>query len=618
MSSYGSSSYSDRSSGDRKGYGSSSYGSSDRSSGYGSSSRDDSSRGGYGEDRYGSGSGSGSSSGGYGGDRGGYGGSSGGGYGGGGSGGYGGGGGGGYGDAYGKGSNGIELGSDLKNISWEMEKLPKFEKNFYTEHPTIASWPQRDVEEWRQKNNIAVSSDCPKPIRTFEEAPFPDYLMKEITKTGFSAPTVIQSQGWPAALSGRDVIGLAQTGSGKTLAFVLPAVVHINAQPFLERGDGPIVLILAPTRELAVQIQTECSKFGSNSRIKNTCVYGGAPKGPQARDLTRGVEILIATPGRLIDFLSSARTNLRRVTYLVMDEADRMLDMGFEKQIRQILSQIRPDRQTLLWSATWPKEVQTLANEFQNNPVKVKIGSIELTANPDIKQIIVCCTEDEKLAKTVKILEEQTKDAGKVIIFSQTKKGADVLTRTLRTEGWPALSIHGDKAQAERDWVLREFKTGKSPIMIATDVAARGLDVKDITAVINYDFPNSLEDFIHRVGRTGRAGAQGTAYTFFTHANRSHANGLHKILTQGNQDVPPQLLEYVSMGGGRGYGGGGGRGYGGGGGGGGGRGYGGGGNRGYGGGGGGGGYGGGNRGYGGGGGGGGGGSYGGGGFGRRY
>jgi len=197
-------------------------------------------------------------------------------------------------------------------------------------------------------------------------------------------------------LSGRDMVGIAQTGSGKTLAFVLPAIVHINAQPLLAKGDGPIVLILSPTRELAMQTLGECQKFGSTSRIKFTCIYGGMPKGPQARELRNGVEIVIATPGRLIDFLESGTTNLRRVTYLVLDEADRMLDMGFEPQIRSIVSQIRPDRQTLLWSATWPKEIQNLARDFLKNPIQVNIGSLTLSANAAVTQDVRILDENDK------------------------------------------------------------------------------------------------------------------------------------------------------------------------------------------------------------------------------
>ncbi|KAJ2760084.1 ATP-dependent RNA helicase dbp2, partial [Coemansia nantahalensis] len=338
--------------------------------------------------------------------------------------------------------------------------------------------------------------------------------MSEIRKLGFEKPTAIQSQGWPMALSGRDMVGIASTGSGKTLAYTLPGIVHISAQPRLERGDGPIVLILAPTRELAVQIQTECNKYGANSDIRNTCVYGGAPRGPQMRDLRSGVSICIATPGRLIDMLQSGVTNLRRVTYLVLDEADRMLDMGFEPQIRKIVDQIRPDRQTLMWSATWPKEVQQLARDFLRDYIQVNIGSLDLAASHHIKQIVEVIPEDDKPHRLARHLEKiMDQRDNKTIIFSMTKRNADEITCRLRQDGWPALAIHGDKSQGERDWVIRDFRNGNSPIMVATDVASRGLDIKDVKFVINYDFPNNVEDYVHRIGRTGRAGASGTAIT---------------------------------------------------------------------------------------------------------
>jgi ATP-dependent RNA helicase DDX5/DBP2 len=202
------------------------------------------------------------------------------------------------------------------------------------EHPNITARTDAEVVAYRQQHEITLfGENIPRPVVAFEESPFPDYVLEEVKKAGFRDPTAIQAQGWPMALSGRDMIGIAATGSGKTLAYMLPGVVHINAQPYLQPGDGPIMLVLAPTRELACQIKQECDRFGSSSRIKNTCLYGGAPKGSQARDLERGCEIVIATPGRLIDFLESGKTNLKRVTYLVLDEADRMLDMGFEDQV---------------------------------------------------------------------------------------------------------------------------------------------------------------------------------------------------------------------------------------------------------------------------------------------
>jgi ATP-dependent RNA helicase DDX5/DBP2 len=224
-----------------------------------------------------------------------------------------------------------------------------------------------------------------------------------------------------------------------------------------------------------VQIQQECARFGGSSRIRNCAVYGGVPKGPQIRDLQRGAEIVIATPGRLIDMLEAGKLNLRRVTYLVMDEADRMLDMGFEPQIRKILSQIRPDKQTCMFSATWPKEVQRLANDFLNNFIQVNIGSIELAANHNVKQVIEVCTDFEKRGRLIKHLDHISQENAKVLIFTGTKRVADDLTKYLRQDGWPALAIHGDKQQQERDWVLAEFKSGRSPIMVATAVASRGL-----------------------------------------------------------------------------------------------------------------------------------------------
>lgn len=368
---------------------------------------------------------------------------------------------------------------ELIRPDWEAElpNLPTFEKNFYIEHDTVRNRSDEEVAAFRKEHEMTISgADIPKPITSFDEAGFPDYVLTEVKAEGFDKPTGIQCQGWPMALSGRDMIGVAATGSGKTLSYCLPGIVHINAQPLLQPGDGPIVLVLAPTRELAVQIQKECSKFGHSSRIRNTCVYGGVPKSQQIRDLHRGSEIVIATPGRLIDMLEIGKTNLKRVTYLVLDEADRMLDMGFEPQIRKIVDQIRPDRQTLMWSATWPKEVQRLAADYLHNPIQVQIGSLELSASHNITQLVEVISSFEKRDRLSKHLETASEDKeSKILIFASTKRTCDDITKYLREDGWPALAIHGDKDQRERDWVLNEFREGRSPIMVATDVAARGI-----------------------------------------------------------------------------------------------------------------------------------------------
>ncbi|XP_050351702.1 uncharacterized protein LOC126774294 isoform X1 [Nymphalis io] len=462
-------------------------------------------------------------------------------------------------------------GGGLRKIRWDNVQLTPFQKNFYVPHANVQKRSLADVEAYRSQHQITVKGrDVPAPSIYFEEGGFPDYAMKEILKQGFPNPTPIQAQGWPIALSGRDMVGIAQTGSGKTLAYILPAIVHIINQPRLLRDEGPIVLVLAPTRELAQQIQQAllsmngitadvegnpnnmeivAQEFGQSVQVRNTCIFGGAPKGPQGRTLERGVEIVIATPGRLIDFLEKDTTNLRRCTYLVLDEADRMLDMGFEPQIRKIIEQIRPDRQVLMWSATWPKEVQMLAEEFLHDYIQINIGSLSLSANHNILQIVDVCEEWEKNEKLLTLLTEiSSEEETKTIIFAETKRKVDEITKTINRSGWRALAIHGDKNQQDRDYVLQQFRHARSSILVATDVAARGLDVEDVKFVINYDYPNNSEDYVHRIGRTGRSHNTGTAYTLFTPNNSAKAKDLLSVLQEANQVVNPKLLELAQCG----------------------------------------------------------------------
>ncbi|XP_051996374.1 probable ATP-dependent RNA helicase DDX5, partial [Xyrauchen texanus] len=428
-------------------------------------------------------------------------------------------------------------GERLRKRHWDLNELPKFEKNFYKVHPDVTRRAMQEVEQYRRGKEVMVKGrDFPKPVIKFSEANFPNYVMDVISRQSWSEPTPIQSQGWPLGLSGKDMVGIAQTGSGKTLAYLLPAIVHINHQPFLERGDGPICLVLAPTHELAQQVQQVAAEYGKASRLKSTCIYGGAPKGPQIRDLERGVEICIATPGRLIDLLEAGKSNLRRCTYLVLDEADRMLDMGFEPQIRKIVDQICPDRQTLMWSATWPKEVCQLAEDFLKDYCQINIGVLQLSANHNILQIVDICNDGEKDDKLLRLLEEiMSEKENKTIIFVETKRRCDELTRRMRRDGWPAMGIHGDKSQQERDWVLN--------------------DVEDVKYVINYDYPNSSEDYIHRIGRTARSQKTGTAYTFFTPNNMKQANDLISVLREANQAINPKLIQMAEDRGGRSRGG---------------------------------------------------------------
>lgn len=411
------------------------------------------------------------------------------------------------------------------------------------------------MERFKQERMIKTDTPRIRPVTRFEECSLPEDLVKGMVAAGFTGPTPIQSMGWPIALTGKDVVGIAQTGSGKTLSFVLPAIVHIRDQPPLAAGGGPIALIMAPTRELAQQIHEECGKFGrcqprsqsstgSSSQLYSSCVYGGALRGMQQRDLEAGVHILVATPGRLLDFLNSSVITLKRTTYLVLDEADRMLDMGFEPQIRKIISQMRPDRQTLMWSATWPPEVQDLARCFLTNPEHIRIGSDNLAANAQIKQYVEFVEEAGKFDLLVKVLSTVSRIANsKVVVFAETKRGCETLFRQLREKQWPAEAIHGDKSQRERDHIIAAFRSGSCRILIATDVASRGLDVKDISHVVNFDFPKQVEDYVHRIGRTARAGANGVAISFFTQKDARMAKELVRVMGETKQDVPPALLQ---------------------------------------------------------------------------
>ncbi|XP_065617630.1 DEAD-box ATP-dependent RNA helicase 46 [Quercus suber] len=334
-------------------------------------------------------------------------------------------------------------------------------------------------EAYRRRHEITVSGDnVPPPFISFEASGFPPELLREVHNAGFSAPTPIQAQSWPIAIQSRDIVAIAKTGSGKTLGYLIPGFIHLKRT----RNDaqlGPTVLVLSPTRELATQIQDEAVKFGRSSRLSCTCLYGGAPKGPQLREIERGADIVVATPGRLNDILEMKRISLHQVSYLVLDEADRMLDMGFEPQIRKIVKEVPARRQTLMYTATWPKEVRKIAADLLVNPVQVNIGNVdELVANKSITQHIEVLSSMEKHRRLEQILRSQ-EPGSKIIIFCSTKKMCDQLARNL-TRHFGAAAIHGDKSQGERDHVLSQFRTGRSPVLVATDVAARGLDIKDI------------------------------------------------------------------------------------------------------------------------------------------
>ncbi|MES1918680.1 hypothetical protein MHBO_000610 [Bonamia ostreae] len=428
----------------------------------------------------------------------------------------------------------------LEKIDWRKLKLAPFQKDFYFEHPEVTERSTGETQKILKENEITIYGNAPKPINTFRESGLPPYIMKSIDKLKFEHPTPIQRQSWPIALSGRDMIGIAATGSGKTLAFLVPLIVHINAQKPLSKGDGPLVVIVAPTRELATQIMGQIPNFAESSRIRYTSIYGGVPKHSQEKQLSRGVEIIVATPGRLLDFLQSKVTNLKRVTYLVLDEADRMLDMGFEKPIRQILSQIRPERQTLLFSATWPKEIQKLASEILNNPVHVNIGALDISSCKNVKQDFEVVEEYNKQMKLLLYLR-QLPPRDKVLVFVATKAMSNQLAQNLKTNGFYCAAINGDKRQSQREFILSKFRNGEISILIGTDVASRGIDIRDIRVVINFDFPNTIEDYVHRVGRTGRADKQGRSYTLLTRKNANKSGDLIRLLKNDKKKIPPDI-----------------------------------------------------------------------------
>ncbi|XP_023637113.1 DEAD-box ATP-dependent RNA helicase 46 isoform X5 [Capsella rubella] len=415
--------------------------------------------------------------------------------------------------------------------------------------PSSATGNELSPEAYCRRHEITVSGgQVPPPLMSFEATGLPPELLREVYSAGFSSPSPIQAQSWPIAMQNRDIVAIAKTGSGKTLGYLIPGFMHLQ-RIHNDPQMGPTILVLSPTRELATQIQVEALKFGRSSKISCACLYGGAPKGPQLKEIERGVDIVVATPGRLNDILEMRRISLHQVSYLVLDEADRMLDMGFEPQIRKIVKEVPTKRQTLMYTATWPKEVRKIAADLLVNPAQVNIGNVdELVANKSITQTIEVLAPMEKHTRLEQILRSQ-EPGSKIIIFCSTKRMCDQLARNL-TRTFGAAAIHGDKSQAERDDVLNQFRSGRTPVLVATDVAARGLDVKDIRVVVNYDFPNGVEDYVHRIGRTGRAGATGLAYTFFGDQDAKHASDLIKILEGANQKVPPQVREMATRGGG--------------------------------------------------------------------
>lgn len=399
-------------------------------------------------------------------------------------------------------------------------------------------------------NDIPVSvvgNDAPPHITHFDQLNLCSAVTDNIKRAAYNVPTPVQQYAIPICLAGRDLMASAQTGSGKTAAFLLPIIEKIYYRGAYQNRSSrayPEALILAPTRELASQIHTEALKFCFRTSIYPAVVYGGASLNAQSRELDRGCHILVGTPGRLLDMIDRGRISLSKVRYLVLDEADRMLDMGFEKSIRQIVEQrdCPKDRQTLLFSATFPKDIRQLASDFLYNYLFLKVGRVGSTTE-SITQVVKWVEPHQKNAEIVKdLLETQ----GRTLVFAETKRDTDALARYLFSQGFHATGIHGDRCQREREAALRAFKNGKIQVLVATDVAARGLDIDDVAHVINFDMPACADSYVHRIGRTGRCGNLGKATAYFHNANKGIAKDVVKLMAQANQVIPTWLQKLAA------------------------------------------------------------------------
>ncbi|XP_009069983.1 PREDICTED: probable ATP-dependent RNA helicase DDX46, partial [Acanthisitta chloris] len=419
-----------------------------------------------------------------------------------------------------------------------------FRKNFYVEVPELAKMTQEEVNVYRlELEGITVKGKgCPKPIKTWVQCGISMKILTALKKHGYEKPTPIQTQAIPAIMNGRDLIGIAKTGSGKTIAFLLPMFRHIMDQRALEEGEGPIAVIMTPTRELALQITKECKKFSKTLGLRVVCVYGGTGISEQIAELKRGAEIIVCTPGRMIDMLAANNgrvTNLRRVTYVVLDEADRMFDMGFEPQVMRIVDNVRPDRQTVMFSATFPRAMEALARRILSKPIEVQVGGRSVVCS-DVEQHVIVIEEENKFLKLLELLGHY-QEKGSVIIFVDKQEHADGLLKDLMRASYPCLSLHGGIDQYDRDSIINDFKNGTCKLLVATSVAARGLDVKQLMLVVNYSCPNHYEDYVHRAGRTGRAGNKGYAYTFITEDQARYAGDIIKALELSGNPIPTDL-----------------------------------------------------------------------------
>jgi ATP-dependent RNA helicase RhlE len=356
-------------------------------------------------------------------------------------------------------------------------------------------------------------------------------VLQALSKKGYSTPTPVQEQAIPVILQRRDLLGCAQTGTGKTAAFAIPLLqlMHIEKQNASVPAHGIKTLVLTPTRELAIQIEESFRAYGRNLDLRHHVIFGGVSQHQQVNTLRAGIDILVATPGRLLDLLNQKLLSLANIKYFVLDEADRMLDMGFVHDVKRIIARLPQKKQTLFFSATMPPEIQQLANALLNNPVKIQVTPVSSTADT-IGQSIYHVDRQSKTDLLLHLLED--KGIRSVLVFARTKHGSDKITRQLNKSGVTAEAIHGNKSQNARQSALHNFKTGRTRVLVATDIAARGIDIDKLSHVINYELPNVPETYVHRIGRTGRAGANGLAISFCDREEREFLRDIEKLISK--------------------------------------------------------------------------------------
>jgi len=382
---------------------------------------------------------------------------------------------------------------------------------------------------------------------TFQSLGLSQPVLQALALKNYSAPSPIQAQAIPTILKGRDLLGIAQTGTGKTAAFMLPSIDRLCAGRRVPRPQTCRMLVLAPTRELASQIAESAAAYSKFARLSVTTAFGGVPIGKQRRALERGVDILVATPGRLIDLVEQRCLSLREVEILVLDEADQMMDLGFIHALRQIVKWVPAERQTLFFSATMPKAIRELADKFLSDPAEVRVAPAATTAER-VDQYVTFVQQSEKQALLTMMLRWGFGERGnmdRVLIFTRTKHGADRVVKLLAGNGIAAAAIHGNKSQPQRERALAQFKEGEVPILVATDIAARGIDVSGVSHVINFELPNVAEQYVHRIGRTGRAGAAGIAIAYCADDERANLRDIEK-LTRRRIDVAPLPANFVA------------------------------------------------------------------------